>query len=87
MKNILKKHKVKIIFIIILIFQVITIIYAASKRVHLHMDEYLSFGFISSEDMFINLKEDFYNMVCDSFKCSIIHYIDVHSVSNRREII
>ena len=61
MKNILKKHKVKIIFIIILIFQVITIMYAASKRVHLHMDEYLSFGFISSEDMFINLKEDFYN--------------------------
>lgn len=61
MKNILKKHKVKIIFIIILIFQVITIIYAASKRVHLHMDEYLSFGFISSEDMLINLKEDFYN--------------------------
>lgn len=61
MKNIFNKHKAKIIFIIILIFQVIAIIYAASQRVHLHMDEYLSFGFISSEDMYINKKEDFYN--------------------------
>ena len=51
MKNIFNKHKAKIIFIIILIFQVIAIIYAASQRVHLHMDEYLSFGFISSEDL------------------------------------
>ena len=51
MKNIFNKHKAKIIFIIILIFQVIAIIYVASQRVHLHMDEYLSFGFISSEDL------------------------------------
>ncbi len=61
MKNILNKHKVKLIFIIILIFQVIAIIYAASQRVHLHMDEYLSFGFISSKDMYISAKEDFFN--------------------------
>lgn len=57
----MRKNIDKIILVVIIILQVLTIIYAANKRVRLHIDEYLSLGFISSEDMYIYSREDFFN--------------------------
>ena len=61
-----EKMKKKLILISMIVVQVLLIIYIASDRVHLHMDEYLSFEFSTSQNMYIYDKEDFYNTLHDS---------------------
>lgn len=62
-----KKNKFIILaFIIILIIQILTIIYAASKRQWLHMDELTSYGLIQYHNPFLFKNKDYFNTWNDS---------------------